>query len=287
MTPTEMRAPLAEATTLTTLNLQWGPIVAGAVAAAALALILHSFAIAMGLAVSSAAPTWRDSSVALVLLSGLYLLLAAIASYGFGGYIAARERAPVAGRPVEEVEFQDGMHGLLAWALATLLTAVIALGALQSLPRLAAPSGAAAGPSASVAGENILADDLDRLFRSERRGQGDLNYARAEAGRILLTASSHRGLQPDDRAYLIRLTAAQTGLAAADAERRVDEVIARAKDNIARARRSAVILAFMAGAAALVGAAAAWFAAWSGGEHRDGRLAPHMLWDWGRRVRRS
>src|SRR5262245_25820406 len=172
MTSTELRgAPLAEATTL---NLQWGPIVAGAVAAAALALILHSFAIAIGLAVGSAAPTWRDSSVALVLLTGLYLLLAAIASYGVGGYIAARLRAPVAARPVEEVEFQDGMHGLLAWALATLLSGVIALAAWQSLPRLAAASGTA-GPSASVAGENIIAYDLDRLFRSERRGQGDLS----------------------------------------------------------------------------------------------------------------
>jgi hypothetical protein len=152
---------------------------------------------------------------------------------------------------------------------------------------LAAPSGTAAGPSASVAGENIIAFDLDRLFRGERRGQGDLSYARAEAARILLTASSHQGMQADDRAYLIRLTSAQTGLSAADAERRVDEVIARARDNIARARRSAVIVAFMAGAAALVGAAVAWFAACAGGEHRDGRVAPHMLWDWRTRARRS
>jgi hypothetical protein len=113
------------------------------------------------------------------------------------------------------------------------------------------------------------------------------HFKGAEAGRILLTASSHRGVQPEDRTYLIRLTSAQTGLAPADAERRVDDVIARAKDNIARARRSAVILAFMAGAAAMVGAVVAWFAGWAGGEQRDGRAAPHMLWDWGRRVRRS
>jgi hypothetical protein len=152
---------------------------------------------------------------------------------------------------------------------------------------LAASSGTAPGPSASVAGENIIAFDLDRLFRGERRGQGDLSYARAEAARILLTASSHRGMQADDRAYLIRLTSAQTGLSAADAERRVDEVIARGRDNIARARRSAVIVAFMAGAAALVGAAVAWFAACAGGENRDGRVAPHMLWDWRTRARRS
>jgi hypothetical protein len=42
----------------------------------------------------------------------------------------------------------------------------------------------------------------------------DLEYPRAEAAGILLTTSSHRGMQPDDRAYLVRLTAATTGLAA-------------------------------------------------------------------------
>jgi hypothetical protein len=68
-----------------TVNLQWGPIVAGAVGAAALGFVLDSFAVSIGLSVSSTAPTWRDASFALVLLSGLYLLLAAIVAYGFGG----------------------------------------------------------------------------------------------------------------------------------------------------------------------------------------------------------
>ena len=40
------------------------------------------------------------------------------------------------------------------------------------------------------------------------------------------------------------------------------------KENISRARRSAVILAFTAGAAALLGAAAAWFPACAGGRVR-------------------
>jgi len=280
-------SPLAEGTSL---NLQWGPIIAGAVAAAALALVLHTFAGAIGLAVSSTAPTWRDASMALILLSGLYLLLAALASYGFGGYIAARVRSRSVPAPAAAVEWRDGMHGLLAWALATLLAGLIAFASLQSLPQLAAPGGASAGPSTSVAGENIIAYDLDRLFRSERRQEGrqegDISYARAEAGRILLTASGHSGLQPDDRTYLARFVAACTGLAQADAERRVDEVVARARENIARARRTAVILAFMAGASALLGAVAAWFAATAGGEHRDGRMAPHMLWDWSSPARR-
>jgi hypothetical protein len=102
--------------------------------------------------------------------------------------------------------------------------------------------------------------------------------ARAEAARILLTASSHRGVLAEDRTYLARLVGARTGLAAPDAERRVDTTIASARENISRARRSAVILAFMTGAAALLGAAAAWFAAGVGGRHHDSQTAPTMIW---------
>jgi hypothetical protein len=260
--------------------LQWGPIFAGAIAAAALAFVLHAFAAAIGLAASSTAPTWRDASIWLWLLSGLYLILAALASYGLGGYVAGRARSLWEDAPAaDEIEVRDGGHGLLVWALATLITAAVAFAAAQSLTRLAAPSGGPAGPATSVGGENIIAYDLDRLFRAaDRRGDTDLSYSRAEASRILLTAAGHNGLSDEDRGYLIRLVAARTGLAAPDAERRVNDVVARARDNISRARKSAVILAFMAGAAALVGAAAAWFAACLGGRHRDAETAPSLVW---------
>lgn len=265
---------------------EWGPIVAGGIAAAALALVLHAFAVAIGLSASSSAPTWRDASFALVLLSGLYVILAALASYGLGGYLAGLMRTRLSATR-EDIDLRDGLHGLLVWALATLLTAVIGFAAAQSLTRLAAPSGGQVGPSTSVGGENLIAFDLDRLFRAERRPNADLDYPRAEAARILLTTASHRGMQPDDRAYLVRLAVANTGLAQPDAERRVDEVAARAKENISRARRSAVILAFSAGAAALLGAAASWFAACAGGRLRDGEAAPHAIFDWGKAIGRT
>ena len=258
-------------------GVRWGAIIAGAIAAAALAFILHTFAAAIGLAVSSTAPTWRDASIALVILSGLYLILAALASYAFGGYIAARVGPVMAGQR-DAVEYRDGIHGLLTWALATLLTGLLIVATVQALPRLAAPS--AGGAAASVAGENIIAYDLDRLFRGERRPQGDMEGIRAEAARILLTVSSHSGMQADDRAHLVRLVAATTGLAAADADRRVTEVSGRAKASIDRARRSAVLLAFMAGAAALLGAAATWFAAVAGGVHRDDAGTVPSWLDW-------
>jgi hypothetical protein len=86
----------------------------------------------------------------------------------------------------------------------------------------------------------------------------------------------------------VRLTAAYTGVAQPDAERRVDPAAARAKENISRACRSAVmILAFMTGPAAMLGAAVSWFAASAGGRVRDGEVSPHALLDWGRPVRRT
>jgi hypothetical protein len=257
----------------------WSAAIAGAVVAAALAFVLDSFGVAIGLGLSSASPTWRDTSFALVLLSGLYLLLTALAAYALGGYFAGRMRRPYG--PAENPEYEDGMHGLLVWGLATLLSGLVAVTTVSFLQR--APGGVAASSQATstVPGERLIGFELDRLFRgSERRAGGDLIYDRSEAARILLTTSSHSGMDPSDRAYLAKLIAADTGAPAPDAERRVDEAASHVKQDINRARSSAVILAFMIGAATLLGAVAAWAAAITAGRHRDGREPVLYLFDW-------
>jgi hypothetical protein len=274
VTVLETRTPVPDRTAI---RIEWSPVIAGAIAAAAVALVLHGFAVAIGLAVSSAAPTWRDTSFALVLLSGLFLLLAAVLSYGFGGYVAGRLRSRIS-LGDDDLSFSDGMHGLITWGVATLLTAFLALAIGTASSRLAAPAG---NPATSVAGENLIAFDIDRLFRGPRPIQGDVNITRAEAARILLSASSHRGMLPEDRAHLVRLVAANTGLAPGEADRRVTEVSTAAKENIERARRTGAILAFIAAAAAAAGAAVSWFAAESAGRHRDGLDPVPALLDWG------
>jgi hypothetical protein len=254
--------------------LQWTPVIAGALAATALSLILVTFAAAVGLGVSSTAPTWRDASATLWLLSGLYLILQAIVSFALGAYIAGRLRRPLVAGPSEQVETRDGLHGLTVWAVAVVLGATVA--AFVAAAAVNRPSPATAAPVSAA--EPLLSYELDRLFRSPRRPPNvDLISERAEAGRILLTSSGRDGVSTDDRAYLVQLVGSTTGLAPADAERRVDNGIANARTALNRSRRSTIILAFSLATALLLAAVAAWAAACAGGRHRDGAPLPEWM----------
>jgi len=112
--------------------ISWGAVIAGAIAASALTFVLITFGAAIGLATASPSATWRDTSVALALLSGLWLLLTAVASFALGGYLAGRLRATWETTTVEEVEFRDGIHGILVWGLAIIIGAALALGAVRA-----------------------------------------------------------------------------------------------------------------------------------------------------------
>src|ERR671923_1686014 len=115
---TETRA----VTTVDTPYMHWGPIFAGALAAAALSFVLLTFGTTLGLALATPSPTWRDASAALAITTGLFLILTALASFGLGGYIAGRMRSRWSVTSPDEVEFRDGTHGMLVWALAVLLS---------------------------------------------------------------------------------------------------------------------------------------------------------------------
>jgi hypothetical protein len=255
-------------------HFQWSPIFVGALIATAISSILVTFGATLGLGLSSAAPTWRDASVALWVLSGLFLILQSLISFGCGGYIAGRTGTRDRGLEHDEVERSDGFNGVASWALAVVigafLTALVALAASH-------PSSLTTPPSATE--PSALSYEIDTLFRTTRRPANvDLTPLRAEAGRILLTSSSHNGVSTDDRAYLGQVVMAVTGLTASDADRRVDTVISDAHKAISRARAGGIILAFSVAAALLFGAVAAWAGAVAGGRHRDGMaLSSWML----------
>jgi hypothetical protein len=256
--------------------LSWTPAILGALVATALSSILFAFGATIGLGISSTAPTWRDASAALWILSGLYLIIQAALSFGVGGYLAGRTSVGLAASDSTEIEHRDGLHGLAAWALAVVLG--VALAALLGSATLTRSNNNVSSAARASAAEPLLSYEIDRLFRPLRRAANvDLSQERAEAGRILLTSSSHSGMSSDDRTYLAQLVAANTGLAGPEAEKRVDGVTASSQSAIAKSRRSSVILAFSVAAALLLGAVISWAAAGVGGRHRDGAPMPHWM----------
>jgi len=259
--------------------IHWGPGIAGAIVASATSFVLMGFASAVGLMVASPSPTWRDASVWLAILSGFWIVVVAVGSFALGGYLAGRVRSTWSAS-ADEVEFRDGMHGLIAWALGVMLGA-----ALLALTASTFAAGNAAVPPRDTAGApGFLAYEIDRLFRAERRPEPAPAEVRAEASRIIMRGLGRNELPTEDRTQLTRLTAAVTGLAPPEAERRVVQVLTDARNAASQARRSAVILGFCLAAGLAAAAAAAWVAAGIGGRHRDSEFSPPMRWNIARRV---
>jgi hypothetical protein len=252
-------------------------------------LTLALLALGAGLGLSSISP-WADSGVSAATFkngTGVYLVLVAVMASAVGGYLAARLRTKWVGIHTNEIFFRDTAHGLIAWAFATLLSAS-ALGAATThiVGGIASGVGAVAGQSAQ--GVNPSQLYVDRLFRSETAPPTGNAAApapaddavRAEVTRLWSsTVAQNADLTSADKAYIARLIAARTGMSQADAEKRVDEVVAEAKAAADRARSGAAKLAFWMTAYLLFGAFAASLAAVEGGQLRDGtwndrRLVP-------------
>jgi hypothetical protein len=246
----------------------WGPAIAGAIVAAAVSFTLMTFASAVGLMVASPSPTWRDTSVWLAILSGFWIIVVTVGSFALGGYLAGRVRSTWIASP-DEVEFRDGAHGLMVWGIGVLIGAV-----LLAVTATTFAASNVSSPARDTAGApSFLSYEIDRLFRGERRAPADV---RAEAGRILMKGLGRTEVPAEDRSQLVRLVSAVSGLPAADAEKRVTQVMSDSQHDASQARRSAVILGFSLAAGLAAAAAAAWAAAGVGGRHRDGEFAPPM-----------
>src|SRR4030081_2361782 len=110
--------------------LEWGPVILGALGATAISLVLLTFGAALGLSVVSPYPYAGISAKGLAVLTGPYVALVTAASFGTGGYLAGRLRAPwpkATGPQSTESHFRDGSYGFCVWALGVLLGLVLAV----------------------------------------------------------------------------------------------------------------------------------------------------------------
>jgi hypothetical protein len=283
----------------------WAAILAGAAGAAALSLILLILGTGLGLSsVSPWAGRGADAST-LGISTILWLLFTQLAAAGMGGYLAGRLRSRWVATHTDEVYFRDTAHGFLAWSIATLATAALLTSAIGAiLGGGASAVGAAAGGAgtAAIAGAGPMAAGaarqggtdsgngyfVDGLFRQEAAASApaagatpaDAAQATSEAGRIFAAGLESGALPADDRHYLGQLVSQKTGLAPADAERRVDGDFARLKAKADQARADALQAADKARKASawsalwlfvslLLGAFVASVAATLGGRQRD------------------
>ncbi len=246
----------------------WSCAMAGAVTAAAISFVLLTFGSGIGLSIVS---PWSGSGLSIVtfaVLTSLWALVAQLGAFAAGGYLAGRMRRPWSDATVEEVEFRDGAHGALVWAVGVAFGAFLFASAVAGSTRMVATAGTGALSTSSLSDSNNAS--IDALFRSTRAAQPDGSTAyRAEAGRLLVGGMSCSDMPAADRTYLAQLVAARTGLSQPEAEQRVDQVITSAKAAADRARKAGIVAAFLAAASLLAGCAAAWSAAQLGGMHRD------------------
>src|ERR1700744_260369 len=144
----------------------WGAIAAGAVGAAALALLLIAFGAGRGL---SAVSPLSDSGVSASTFktgTGIYLVCVAVMSSAVGGYLAARLRTKWVGVHSHEAFFRDTAHGFIAWAFATLLSAT-ALSSVTGYLANGAVAGVAGASSPAARSVNPADIYVDKLFRPE------------------------------------------------------------------------------------------------------------------------
>jgi len=104
---------------------EWASIFGGALAAFGVTLILLTLGPGLGLTTVSPWSFTHPSPTTFGTVAAIWLVITQWLSSAFGGYLTGRLRTKWVGIRTDEVLFRDTAHGLLAWALATLLIAAL------------------------------------------------------------------------------------------------------------------------------------------------------------------
>jgi hypothetical protein len=248
----------------------WGAVIGGAFVAAALYLILLS--LGAGFELSSISP-WTNMGVSAGTADAaaiIWLIFIGIVSSAMGGYLAGRLRTKWTLVHSDEVFFRDTANGFLSWAVALVVSVTFMASAAASMVGRVSPARESTDGTASAAAAiDPNAYFVDALFRSDRSVAASDTSGRSEAGRIVANALRQKAMPAEDQDYLGRLIAARTGLSQPDAEKRVSDVVAQARQAEDTARRVTAHFLLWLFLALLAGAFSASYAATIGGRQRD------------------
>ncbi len=257
----ETREDLPESPEAQSSGAAWGAIIGGAFVMASSSLILLALGAGFGLAVVSPWSDIKTSASTATTISIGWLFLVEIIASALGGYLTGRLRTKWAVIHTDEVYFRDTANGFLAWAVALVVSATLLASAAASMVGRVVQASATAetAPNAYF---------VDSLFRSDRAERVDAS-TRAEAGTILINDLRTDQAPPADTAYLAGLVAARTGISEAEAEKRVSDILAGAREAEDAARKAASHILLWLFIALLTGAFSASYAATIGGRQRD------------------
>ena len=272
----------------------WAAILAGAAVSAALSLILLLLGVGLGLSAMSPWMQHGMSAVTLGISTILWLALTQLLSAGMGGYLTGRLRVKWLEIDTNEVFFRDSAHGLLSWAIATLLTAMLLSAAITSIlhrepmigkvdTAIAARVDALAPPTLSTSVQSYL---IDGLFRQDfpampKAKTPPLSRQTSDEVAAIFTNGLRLGLLPaDDLRYVAERVSDYTGISQLSAEQRsalsfhnlqtaINTEMLRANAAAELNRKASAYAALWLFISLLIGAFTASVSAIYGGRQRD------------------
>jgi hypothetical protein len=245
-------------------QVSWGAIFAGAVTALVTQVILNMVGVGVGL--SSVGTTAADNPAAstLSMSAGLWFVVSGIVAALAGGFIAGR----LSGKPVTGAA---GLHGLVSWAVTTLVVLYLLTsaaggligGAFNGVTSTLGGAGSLVGGTVKTAAQaaapslaqisNPL-DDLEKSVRQQSAGQDPqaAKDAAVAAIRALFTGDPAQKAQAENRAA-DALAKAQ-GIPADQAKAQIQDYRKQYEEAVATAKQKAEAAAVAAKSAATQGA---------------------------------
>jgi hypothetical protein len=185
--------------------------------------------------------------------------------------MAGRLRVNLGTVPSAETRFRDGANGFMVWAVG----AVAVAGILAVVSAFTVANAVWTGEA--LVGQSRLDYLVDSLPRVAQPGQGaGIDAVHGRIVRVLESAVQEHQLSAGDRTYLARLVASEIGVSQDEAERRVDDMVNRAKESVRQfadaTRKASAHVALLTFVSMLLGVVAATLGGILGGELRDESL---------------
>ncbi|WP_449409992.1 PhnA-like protein [Methylobacterium komagatae] len=278
---TSMVTPAEDLRTVALNQISWGAVFAGATAALVLQVILNMLGLGIGLSTVDPAGDGTPAASSLGLGAGLWWVISGILASAAGGYLAGR----LSGKPSNSTA---GYHGLISWAVATLVIFYMlssAVSGLAGVPSTTASGavgglGKAAGGSiqtvAQTAAPSVgrISDpfsSIENQVRSGANGQDPaaLKDAAVSAMRAAVTGDDAQQAQVSEKAA--QALAKAQNIPVEQARTQVQQYTQQFKETTAKAKeqakqaadataRTASQAALYGALALILGALAAYFA---------------------------